>query len=237
VSGDERIVVLIFTSYLLHRVVLKFTLLRITRRPLISPPIPERDIDPESLAPPPSTHSSPTLVSSSLGSSPPSTPEHLRNNHEPLPAHSLLTAPPPTNKTSVVEDFLLSRALTTSSVKNPTSLVKPLLSPQEWIAESIYIFRPLIYGQIASPHPFLLVTNTTPVLLLSSDRERKSSRPLMVSLTLELVSRNLRRTPSSSSALERQEYARRDRDLFWYLFRGSIWESWTRYASCITSIS
>lgn len=152
-SGDGRIVVLIFTSYLFHRVVLKFTLLRITRRPLISPPIPERDIDPENL-PPASTHSSPTLVPSSLGSSPPSTPEHLRNNHEPLPAHSLLTAPPPTNKTSVVEDFLLSKALTPSSVKNPTSLVKPLLSPQEWIAESIYIFRPLIYGQIASPHPF-----------------------------------------------------------------------------------
>ena len=234
-SEDGRIVVLIFTSYLLRRVVLKFTLLRITRRPLISPPIPERDIDPESLAPP-STHSSPTLVPSSLGSSPPSTPEHLRNNHEPLPAHSLLTAPPPTNKTSVVEDFLLSKALTTSSVKNPTSLVKPLLSPQEWIAESIYIFRPLIYGQIACPHPFRLATNTPPVLLLSSDRERKSSRPLMVSLTLELVSRNLRRTPSNSSALERQEYARRDRDLFWYLFRGSIWESWTRYASCISSI-
>ncbi len=234
-SGDGRIVVLIFTPHLLHRVVLKFTLLRITRRPLISPLIPERDIDPESLSLP-STHSSPTLVPSSLGSSPPSTPEHLRNNHEPLPTHPLLTAPPPTNKTSVVEDFLLSKALTTSSVKNPTSLVKQLLSPQEWIAESIYIVRPLIYGQIASPHPFLLATNTPPVLLLTSDRERKSSRPLMLSLTLELVSRNLRRTPSSSSALERQEYARRDRDLFWYLFRGSIWESWTRYASCITSI-
>src|SRR5258708_35464381 len=51
----------------------------------------------------------------------------------------------------------------------------------------------------------------------------------MISLALELLSRNLRRTPSNSSALERQEYARRDRDLFWYLFRGSIWESWTRY--------
>jgi peroxin-16 len=214
--------------HLLHRVALKFTLLRITHRPLISPPIPERDVDPESL-PSPSTHSSPTLVPSSLGSSAPSTPEHLRNNHEPLPAHPLLTAPPQTNKTSVVEDFLLSKALTTSFVKNPTTLVKPLLSPQEWIAESIYIFRPLIYGQIASPHPYLLATNTPPVLLLSSGRERKSSRPLMVSLTLELVSRNLRRTPSNSSALERQEYARRDRDLFWYLFRGSIWESWTRY--------
>ncbi|KAI0003715.1 peroxisome membrane protein [Russula compacta] len=161
------------------KVVLKFILLRITRRPLMSPPIPERDIDPESL-PPPSTRSSPTLVPSSLGSSPP-------------------------------EDFLLSKALTTSSVKNPTSLVKPLLSPQEWISESVHILRPLIY-----------------VFLLSSDRERKSGRPLLVSLALELVSRNLRRTPSNSSALERQEYARRDRDLFWYLFRGSIWESWTR---------
>lgn len=192
------------------KVVLKFTLLRITRRPLMSPPIPERDIDPESL-PPPSTRSSPTLVPSSLGSSPPGTPEHLRNNHEPLPPHPLLSAPPPTNKTSVVEDFLLSRTLTTSSVKHPTMLVKPLLSPQEWIAESVHILRPLIY-----------------VILLSRDRERKSSRPLMASLALELVSRNLRRTPSNSSSLERQEYAQRDRDLFWYLFRGSIWESWTR---------
>ena len=145
VSGSERPMLLVLTSYLSHRVVLKFTLLRITRRPLMSPPIPERDIDPESL-PPPSTRSSPTLVSSSLGSSPPGTPEHLRNNHEPLPPHPLLSAPPPTNKTSVVEDFLLSRALTTSSVKNPTMLVKPLLSPQEWIAESVHILRPLIYG-------------------------------------------------------------------------------------------
>lgn len=53
----------------------------------------------------------------------------------------------------------------------------------------------------------------------------------MVSLALELVSRNLRRTPSNSSTLERQEYARRDRNLFWYLLRGSIWESWTRYGA------
>ena len=79
------------------------------------------------------------------------------------------------------------------------------------------------------PYSHFQPSNTPPVLLLSSDRERKSSRPLIVSLALELASRNLRRTPSNSSALERQEYARRDRDLLWYLFRGSIWESWTRY--------
>jgi len=190
------------------KAILRFVLLRITRRPLLSPPIPERDVDPDAI-PPPSNTSSPTLAPSSPSSSPPSTPEHLRNNHVQLSPHPLLSSPPPTKQTSPVEDFLLSKALTTSSVKSPTSLVKPLVSPKDWLAEGIYILRPFIY-----------------VILLSSDR--RSNRPLMASLALELVSRNIRRTPSNSSALERSEYARRDRDLLWYLLRGSIWETWTR---------
>jgi hypothetical protein len=134
------------------------------------PPIPERDIDPESL--PPSAHSSPTLAASSLGSSPPGTPEHLRNNHEQLPPHPLLTTPPHTNKTSVVEDFLLSKALTTSSVKNPTSLVKPLLSSREWVAEAIYILRPLIYGQISR---FIVLVRLTDVFQCFSSRPTESA--------------------------------------------------------------
>jgi hypothetical protein len=46
---------------------------------------------------------------------------------------------------------------------------------------------------------------------------------------MELVSRNLRRTPPPSAGLERSEYARRDRDMLWYLLRGSIWETYTRF--------
>jgi peroxin-16 len=45
---------------------------------------------------------------------------------------------------------------------------------------------------------------------------------------IEVVVRYLRVTPPSSAALERGEYARRDRELFWYLFRGEIWSEWTR---------
>jgi hypothetical protein len=45
---------------------------------------------------------------------------------------------------------------------------------------------------------------------------------------MEIVSRNLRRTPLPSAALERSEYARRDRDILWYLLRGSIWKAYTR---------
>ncbi|KDQ63594.1 hypothetical protein JAAARDRAFT_29616 [Jaapia argillacea MUCL 33604] len=187
---------------------LRLLLVRITRRPLLSPPIPERDFDPASITPPSNT-SSPTLAPSSAPSSAPSTPEHLRNNHSPLPPHSLLTPPPPMQSPIPIEDFLLPKALTTSSVKAPTYLVKPLSSPKDWLAEVIYIVRPLVYAS-----------------LLSSDRE--SGRPMTVTIMMELIARNLRRTPSSSSSLERSEYARRDRDLLWYLLRGSIWRSYTR---------
>ena len=35
--------------------------------------------------------------------------------------------------------------MTTASVKAPTSLVRPLSSPKEWLSEVIYHIRPLIY--------------------------------------------------------------------------------------------
>ncbi|OCH96144.1 peroxisome membrane protein [Obba rivulosa] len=189
---------------------LRLLLLRITRRPLLSPPIPEREFDPASL-PPASDTSSPTLAPSSLPPSLPSTPEHLRNNHVPLPMHPLLTPPPPMQSHVPVEDYLLTKALTTSDVKSPTSLVKPLATPKDWIAEVIYILRPLVYAA-----------------LLASKRGKQTDRALMTALALELLSRNLRRGPPPSSVLERSEYAKRDRDMLWYLLRGSIWQTWTR---------
>ncbi|KAJ3823600.1 peroxisomal membrane protein PEX16 [Lentinula raphanica] len=189
------------------KAVLRLMLLRITRKPLISPPIPERDIDPTTL--PPSTESSPTLVPSSPPSSLPATPEHLKNNRVPLPHHSPLAVPPPPRTDVSIQEYLLPKALTTSSVKPPLSLVRSFSSSQEWISEVIYILRPLVYAT-----------------MLFSDR--KSNRPLITVLAMEFVSRSLRRNPPPSASLERSEYAKRDRDMLWYLFRGTIWESYTR---------
>jgi peroxin-16 len=134
-----------YSSGPLYRAVLRLLLLRITQRPLLSPPVPERDFDPSSL-PPLSNVSSPTLAPSSPSSSPPATPEHLRNNHIPLPPHPLLTPLPPSCSDTSVDDYLLPKALTISSVKPSISLVKTLSSPQDWLAETIYILRPLVYG-------------------------------------------------------------------------------------------
>ncbi|OAX44251.1 peroxisomal membrane protein PEX16 [Rhizopogon vinicolor AM-OR11-026] len=191
------------------KMILRFTLLKITTRPLLSPPIPERDIDPASL-PPTSTHTSPTLAPTSPSSSLPPTPDHLKNNHTPLqPNPLMLTPPPPARSDSSVEDYLLPKALTTSSVKPSLLLIKPLSSPLESLSECIYIIRPWLYA-----------------IILSS--KKLKDKALVTAFAMELLSRNLRRTPSPSAILERDEYARRDRDLLWYLLRGSVWETYTR---------
>ncbi|KAF8168141.1 peroxisomal membrane protein PEX16 [Crassisporium funariophilum] len=188
---------------------LRMLLLNITRQPLISPPIPEREFDPTTL-PPSSNASSPTLAPSSPQLSPPVTPDHLRNNLVPLPPHPLLSS---AQSDTSPEDFLLPKSLTTSSVKPSLSLVRSLSGPRDWLAETIYVLRPLVYAS-----------------LLVADRKspERSNRALMVALLMEFFSRNLRRSPPPSAALERSEYARRDKDMLWYLLRGSIWETYTR---------
>ncbi|KAF5312260.1 hypothetical protein D9619_003549 [Psilocybe cf. subviscida] len=185
---------------------LRLFLLKITKRPLVSPPIPERDIDVTTL-PDSSTTSSPEPGPSTLQ---PSTPDHLRNNTIPFEPHPLLTSE---QADVTAEEFLLPKSLTPSSVKPSLSLLRTLSGPRDWLAECLYILRPLVY-----------------VCLLIRDRKReeRTSRALVVALLMEFASRNLRRNPPPSATLEREEYARRDKDMLWYLLRGSIWETYTR---------
>jgi len=193
------------------KAILRLILLKITRRPLVSPPIPERDFDPSNLPSlDPEAPSSTLVPSPSSSPIPLSTPEHLKNNHISLDApNPLLTHASSSRSTSPVENYLLPRALSPSSVKPPTSLVRPLASAKDWMAEAVHILRPLVY-----------------VIALS--RNSQTVRPIAMSLALDLSSRYLRRLPPPSSTLERAEYARRDRDLLWYFFRGPIWSSYTR---------
>lgn len=150
---------------IIHRAMLRFLLLRITRRPLLFPPIPERAFDPTT--PPPSSHeSSPTLAPSSPSSSPTATPDHLRNNHSPLPPHPLLTVSPQKPIDTSVQDYLLPKAMTTSSVKLPASLIQTLSSPQDWIGEIIYVLRPLIYGMGQEDSKIQVLTSFSLVTLL-----------------------------------------------------------------------
>jgi len=181
------------------KAILRSCLLYKTQRQVLSPPIPERDIDPATL---PALEDLPTVTDSPI--KPMSTvsdverPEHLRNNHI----------------TFASEDFLLPKALTPLAVRDPQTLLRPITSsPGHFMSEIIHILRPLIY-----------------VIMLRPSRRTLSSlrTPLAISLFLDLLSRHLRPAVPASAVLERAEYARRDRDLLWYLFRGEVWREWTR---------
>jgi peroxin-16 len=101
------------------------------------------------------------------------------------------------------------------------------MSPQDWLSESIYIARPLVYGGPKLAYlPMMRSYWLTAYLSLS---ERYKNRAITVAIVMEVLARILRRNAPPSSELERAEYARRDRDLLWYLLRGSVWTDFSRY--------
>ena len=67
---------------------------------------------------------------------------------------------------------------------------------------------------------------------MSSTKKHKD-KALVTAFAMELISRNMRRTTSPSAILERDEYARRDKDILWYLLRGSVWETYSRFVDSI----
>lgn len=208
---------------------------------MLSPPIPERDVDPTSfttLTP----ESSPLKPSQSpvdegdLSRS--QLPRHLANNHVPFDAssgkpHPLLSSLPNTPLTrTVIEDYLLPKALTPTMVRSPLNLMPEITGVGHWLSEVIYIMRPLLYVLMLRPTAMNFIRGSTSINYNSRPALHMLQTPLAVSLLLSFLARHLRpQTPISSSSsymLERQEYARRDRELLWALFRGELWTEWTR---------
>ncbi|KEP55759.1 peroxisomal membrane protein pex16 [Rhizoctonia solani 123E] len=186
------------------KTVLRLFLLKLTRRPVLLPPIPEREIDPGAMSLDPLTESV------NEPGTPPRTPDHIKNNRHALPS-PLLTPPKGGAKPMPIEDYLMSKALSTDDLRVPTRLMDMLASSRDWLAELLFIVRPLVY-----------------VYLLSRSNKNNKATAFGVSFTIDMLSRYLRRLPPPSAQLERAEYARRDRDLLWYFFRGFIWSEWTR---------
>jgi peroxin-16 len=120
---------------------LRLFLLKLTRRPVLLPPIPEREMDPGTLSLEPLTDAE----QADDATSPPRTPDHIKNNHT-LPS-PLLTPPKGGAKPMPIEDYLMSKALSSDDLRAPTRLVDVLASPRDWMAEVLFIVRPLVYGQ------------------------------------------------------------------------------------------
>jgi len=217
------------------RAAIRLSLIRATGRPLVLPPLPERDVALATLG----DSKSGTSRADTIAQKAPQTPDHIKNNHSLFQSPSTSTPNPllvltASNALPSVDDFLLAKALKPSALCAPTRLIAPLATPSEWVVEIIYILRPLLYGAFVFRarlqerqwnYPAFLALSIIP----SSKQRRVTFRPIVVSLLVEALLLSLRRPVSHNLTLERREYARRDRELLWYLFRGAVWQQLSKW--------
>lgn len=218
-----------------YRVICRFGLLSLTKaRPLVSPPLPAREIDPHALeelsasphpTPLPSDFPSPTLSSTSSSLSSLEDPNHpymLPRTGITLPSLSSTTSSSPFNPNDGITSYLFSRVLTVEDIK-PAAQLLPRLNGLSWYAEILYILRPLIYA--------LLLQRW--VRTRGERNARRSWWPWLVGLSIEYAALELRKRDNSLrlGRLEKEEQNRRNKALWWWVLRGAMYENVSKYGS------
>ncbi|KAK4631827.1 Peroxisomal membrane protein PEX16 [Fulvia fulva] len=197
------------------KAVCRLIIMRLTNsRPLLSPPLPEREVvveekntDDEELASTPSELSDMTAGSERWT----------------MPRTSL-TLPPLPNPDDI-SSYLLSKVLTADDIKPPKALVHRTSGFGE-IAEVMFILRPVIYAM---------------AMAYWSQRENGKGkadwRPWLLGLSIEYGARQIakhdleRRRPGGArglTQLEREELKKRGWSLAWWTMRGAFYENVTR---------
>ncbi|EME48132.1 hypothetical protein DOTSEDRAFT_69914 [Dothistroma septosporum NZE10] len=197
------------------KAVCRLILMRLTNsRPLLSPPLPEREIvveekntEDEELASPPSERSDMTAGSEQWT----------------MPRTSLTL--PPLPHSDDISSYLLSKVLTADDIKPPKALVHRTSGFGE-IAEVMFILRPVVYAM---------------AMAYWSQREHGKGkadwRPWLLGLSIEYGARQIakhdleRRRPGGArglTQLEREELKKRGWSLAWWTMRGAFYENVTR---------
>ncbi|KAK7740782.1 hypothetical protein SLS53_005250 [Cytospora paraplurivora] len=119
-----------------------------------------------------------------------------------------------------ISSYLQARVLTADDIKPATKLL-PALQGSAHTAEVLYILAPLIYAVALS-------RSSSP-----GSKQRKAWTPWLVGLSVQLAARQLARRARGQSgrgatALEREEWTRRGRQMWWWLMRGAAYETVTK---------
>lgn len=228
-----RVVVLLEAVKALCRLLL----LRITRsRPLVSPPLPEREPIPEPAADDAESDdaalrelmgeeddednqikASNGRASTSADAAPNGTAHtHTKDWHMPRTGMSLPSLP----ASGDISSYLLARVLTADDIKPATRLLSRLRGPTALAAEVLHIIAPLAFAvALARQH--------------SRDGKKRGSGsiassswyPWLIGFGLEMVARQLRdQRGLSTTALERDEWGRRGRAMAWWGMRGPAYD-------------
>ena len=116
---------------------------------------------------------------------------------------------------SEISSFLLQKVLTADDIKPPSSLLPKLASSPAQIAEILHIIRPVIYA-----------------VAMARTKNKKSWKPWMIGLAVELAARQIRsergRSGERESAMEKEEWNRRGWAMGWWTLRGAFYENVTK---------
>lgn len=192
------------------KAVCRLLLLRLTNsRPLLSPPLPQREVDPSSLE---------DSSASADGMDTPPSERSVEAENWTMPRTGLSMPSLPDSRD--ISNYLLSKVLTADDIKPPKALLHRVNGKGE-LAEALYILRPVIYA-LAMQH-------------FSGDR--KSWRPWLIGVSIEYGARQLAKNDFQErlagglrglTGLEREELKKRGWALGWWMMRGAFYENITK---------
>ena len=203
-----RVVVFIEVS----KAICRLLLLRLTgSRPLVSPPLPEREADPRSED---EESEWDQMGSQSLGG------RSLDTNWTMPRTGMSLPSLPDVND---VSNYLISKVLTADDIKPPKALLHRIVG-QGQLAEVLYILRPVIYA----------------LALQRWSGNKRSWKPWLIGFGLEYGCRQLAKRDTRErvaggfrglTGLEREELTKRAWAMGWWFMRGAFYENVTKYGT------
>ena len=196
------------------KAICRMFLLHLTNsRPLVSPPLPEREMDPRTTEEPPEENEF-------------NDKESTENDRMPdlswtMPRTGLsLPSLPDVND---VPNYLISKVLTADDIKPPKALLHRITG-QGQLAEVLYILRPVIYA----------------LAMQKWSGDKRSWRPWLIGFGMEYGCRQLARSDFRErvagglrglTGLEREELRKRGWAMGWWLLRGAFYENVIKYVS------
>lgn len=193
------------------KAICRLLLLRLTNsRPLLSPPLPQREFDPSSLE---------ENTEESLGGT--ETPKTERSDDAAWTMPRTGLSLPSLPDSHDISSYLLSKVLTADDIKPPKALLHRVTGNGEF-AEVLYIIRPVIYA-LAMQH--------------WCTKNKGSWRPWLLGVSIEYGARQLAKKDFQErlagglrglTGLEREELRKRGWGMGWWLLRGAFYESVTK---------
>jgi peroxin-16 len=195
------------------KAVCRILLLRLTNsRPLVNPPLPEREVDPR-------TVEQPEEEQSDWNGMETPTSEKSSDLNWTMPRTGLsLPSLPDVND---VSNYLISKVLTADDIKPPKTLLHRVTG-QGQLAEVLYILRPVVYA----------------LAMQKWSKDKRSWRPWLIGFGMEfgcrqLAKRDFRERVAGGlrglTGLEREELRKRGWSMGWWLMRGAFYENITKY--------